>query len=207
MSVIETELVPFRMGVIEVVEREYGNREAAARRERQLEEAGERRLPGALRAADADQERTAFGRALVQPSGERPVTARDCFSESFRQPLAIDESFDFFRCRRRARPSQVGHLPMRDAVRELLRDLLEYAPVARRHVDTGWLTVEALCRASVTISDSQGDLIEIPHGYLGAFTDDPADSRATASRRKSAFQTAQVMEAGERTALSLRTEG
>jgi beta-lactamase class A len=33
-------------------------------------------------------------------------------------------------------------------------DLLEYAPVAREHVDLGWLTVERLCRASVTISDN-----------------------------------------------------
>lgn len=33
-------------------------------------------------------------------------------------------------------------------------DLLDYAPVAKEHVDTGWLTVEALCRASVTISDN-----------------------------------------------------
>jgi beta-lactamase class A len=33
-------------------------------------------------------------------------------------------------------------------------DLLDYAPVAKAHVDTGWLTVEILCRASVTISDN-----------------------------------------------------
>ena len=33
-------------------------------------------------------------------------------------------------------------------------DLLDYAPVAKAHVDTGWLTVETLCRASVTISDN-----------------------------------------------------
>lgn len=33
-------------------------------------------------------------------------------------------------------------------------DLLDYAPVAREHVGTGWLTVGALCRASVTISDN-----------------------------------------------------
>jgi len=33
-------------------------------------------------------------------------------------------------------------------------DLLDYAPVTKEHVDTGWLTVEALCRASVTISDN-----------------------------------------------------
>ena len=33
-------------------------------------------------------------------------------------------------------------------------DLLEYAPVARKHVDTGWLSVETLCRAAVTISDN-----------------------------------------------------
>jgi beta-lactamase class A len=33
-------------------------------------------------------------------------------------------------------------------------DLLDYAPVAKAHVDTGWLSVETLCRASVTISDN-----------------------------------------------------
>ena len=33
-------------------------------------------------------------------------------------------------------------------------DLLDYAPVAKAHVDTGSLTVEALCRAAVSISDN-----------------------------------------------------
>jgi beta-lactamase class A len=33
-------------------------------------------------------------------------------------------------------------------------DLLDYAPVATKHVDAGWLTVEALCQAAVTISDN-----------------------------------------------------
>ena len=33
-------------------------------------------------------------------------------------------------------------------------DLLDYAPVAQAHVDTGSLTVEALCRAAVSISDN-----------------------------------------------------
>jgi beta-lactamase class A len=33
-------------------------------------------------------------------------------------------------------------------------DLLDYAPVAKAHVDAGWLSVETLCRASVTISDN-----------------------------------------------------
>ena len=34
-------------------------------------------------------------------------------------------------------------------------DLLDYAPVARKHVSQGWLTVETLCRAAVTISVRQ----------------------------------------------------
>jgi beta-lactamase class A len=33
-------------------------------------------------------------------------------------------------------------------------DLLDYSPVAKEHVDAGWLTVDTLCRASVTISDN-----------------------------------------------------
>jgi beta-lactamase class A len=33
-------------------------------------------------------------------------------------------------------------------------DLLDYAPVARKHVDRGWLTVDALCSAIVTVSDN-----------------------------------------------------
>ncbi|HEX5764040.1 MAG TPA: class A beta-lactamase [Woeseiaceae bacterium] len=33
-------------------------------------------------------------------------------------------------------------------------DLLEYAPVARKYVDRGWLTVNALCGATVTVSDN-----------------------------------------------------
>lgn len=33
-------------------------------------------------------------------------------------------------------------------------DLLDYAPVARKHVDVGWLTVDSLCHASVTLSDN-----------------------------------------------------
>jgi len=33
-------------------------------------------------------------------------------------------------------------------------DLLDYAPVAKKHVDAGWLTVDILCRAIVTISDN-----------------------------------------------------
>ena len=33
-------------------------------------------------------------------------------------------------------------------------DLLDYAPVARKHVNTGWLTVEMLCDAAVTVSDN-----------------------------------------------------
>jgi len=33
-------------------------------------------------------------------------------------------------------------------------DLLDYAPVAKKHVDAGWLTVATLCRAIVTISDN-----------------------------------------------------
>jgi beta-lactamase class A len=33
-------------------------------------------------------------------------------------------------------------------------DLLEYAPVAKKHVDRGWLTVGALCNATVTLSDN-----------------------------------------------------
>ena len=33
-------------------------------------------------------------------------------------------------------------------------DLLGYAPVARKYVDRGWLTVNALCQATVTLSDN-----------------------------------------------------
>ena len=33
-------------------------------------------------------------------------------------------------------------------------DLLGYAPVAKKHVDRGWLTVSALCNATVTLSDN-----------------------------------------------------
>ncbi|MEX2125309.1 MAG: class A beta-lactamase [Woeseia sp.] len=33
-------------------------------------------------------------------------------------------------------------------------DLLDYAPVAKKHVEAGWLTVEALCQAAVAISDN-----------------------------------------------------
>lgn len=33
-------------------------------------------------------------------------------------------------------------------------DLLDYAPVAKKHLEAGWLTVEALCTACVTISDN-----------------------------------------------------
>jgi beta-lactamase class A len=33
-------------------------------------------------------------------------------------------------------------------------DLLDYAPVAKKHIDAGWLTVGALCAASVTVSDN-----------------------------------------------------
>lgn len=33
-------------------------------------------------------------------------------------------------------------------------DLLDYAPVAKKHADRGWLTVEALCNAAVTLSDN-----------------------------------------------------
>ena len=33
-------------------------------------------------------------------------------------------------------------------------DLLGYAPVAKKHVDRGWLTVNALCSAIVTLSDN-----------------------------------------------------
>lgn len=33
-------------------------------------------------------------------------------------------------------------------------DLLEYAPVAQKYVDRGWLTVNALCSAIVTLSDN-----------------------------------------------------
>jgi beta-lactamase class A len=33
-------------------------------------------------------------------------------------------------------------------------DLLDYAPVANKHVDAGWLTVDTLCRAAVAVSDN-----------------------------------------------------
>jgi beta-lactamase class A len=33
-------------------------------------------------------------------------------------------------------------------------DLLDYAPVAKKYVDQGWLTVGALCSATVTLSDN-----------------------------------------------------
>jgi beta-lactamase class A len=33
-------------------------------------------------------------------------------------------------------------------------DLLDYAPVAKKHVAAGWMTVDALCRAAVSVSDN-----------------------------------------------------
>lgn len=41
-------------------------------------------------------------------------------------------------------------------------DLLEYAPVAREHVDDGSLTVEALARAIVTVSDNTAANLLLP---------------------------------------------
>ena len=47
-----------------------------------------------------------------------------------------------------------AHLSLDDRVPYRPLDLLEFAPVTREHVDEGYLTVDALARAVVTVSDN-----------------------------------------------------
>lgn len=98
---------------------------------------------------------TASGRRLAYRADERfPM----CSTHKFQTVAAILAMVD------------AGHLALDRRISYGQADLLEYAPITRKNVDAGFMTVDALCAAAIEWSDNTADnlllgLIGGPDGW------------------------------------------
>lgn len=93
----------------------------------------------------------------------------DWIGRRVRERFAMCSTFKWALAAAQLHMAQNGGPPLGEQVRFNQSDMLSYAPVARQHLERGWMTIEEACAGAVVMSDNTAAnlLLEIQGGPEG----------------------------------------